>query len=99
MAAYQKSNDVLNVLLVRIEQLYPLPQKKIAALLKDFEHAQFYWVQEEPKNMGAWTYLMRYPEFRDFNLISRKASASPASGYQSVHAEEQKALVLNTFKA
>jgi 2-oxoglutarate dehydrogenase E1 component len=72
---------------------------KIAAILKDYAEAQFYWVQEEPKNMGAWTFLMRYNEFRDFNLISRKASASPATGYQSVHAEEQKTLVLSTFKS
>ncbi|MDH4469041.1 MAG: 2-oxoglutarate dehydrogenase E1 component [Bacteriovoracaceae bacterium] len=99
LAAYQKSNDVQNVMIVRLEQMYPLPQKKIEAILKDYAHAQFYWVQEEPKNMGAWTYLMRYSEFRDFSLISRKASASPATGYQSVHAEEQKNLVLSTFKA
>ena len=99
LAQHQTAHDIQNVLLVRMEQLYPLPIIGVQKILKDYAHAQFYWVQEEPKNMGAWTYLMRYSEFRDFNLISRKASASPATGYQSIHAEEQKNLVASTFKA
>jgi len=55
------------------------------------------WVQEEPKNMGAFTFLCRYVQFNDFKLIARKSSSSPATGYASVHAAEQAKIVNNAF--
>lgn len=95
---YQKEKKRPDVLVVRLEQLYPMPLPQVQKILKDFAHASMIWVQEEPKNMGAWTFLHRYPEFKDFNLISRKSSASPATGYGAIHAEEQASIIKNAFE-
>jgi len=56
-----------------------------------------YWVQEEPANMGYWDFVMRYMRKDDIELISRKASASPATGFKKVHDKEQKAVVDAAF--
>jgi 2-oxoglutarate dehydrogenase E1 component len=95
---YQKEQKRKDVLIVRIEQLYPMPLPQIQKVLKDFAHASMVWVQEEPKNMGAWTFLHRYPEFKDFSLISRKSSASPATGFAAVHTEEQNNIITKAFE-
>ncbi|GLR17003.1 2-oxoglutarate dehydrogenase E1 component [Portibacter lacus] len=81
-----KRNDVV---LVRLEQLYPFPTDKVNELFDKYKKAEFLWVQEEPKNMGAWYFILN--ELRDTNiqLVSRKASASPATGFKKVHDKEQ----------
>ena len=82
------------VALVRLEQLHPLPKKQIFDVLKSYKGAEVVWVQEEPENMGYWNYLLRllYQEL-PMRVISRKSSASPATGYNKVHVEEQRNLV------
>ena len=82
------------VALVRVEQLHPLPKKQLLDIIKSYKGAEVVWVQEEPENMGYWNYLLRllYQEL-PMRVISRKASASPATGYNKVHVEEQKNLV------
>ena len=82
------------VALVRLEQLHPLPKKQIFEVLKSYKGAEVVWVQEEPENMGYWNYLLRllYQEL-PMRVIARKPSASPATGYNKVHVEEQKTLV------
>jgi len=56
------------------------------------------WVQEEPANMGYWTYLLRYKFLRNsLDVIARKESASPATGYAKVHAQEQSNIVEKAF--
>lgn len=95
----QQEDKRKDVAIIRLEQLYPLPEKKIQGILKKYKGAELFWVQEEPFNMGAWTYLMRYPEvFGEFKCISRKASASPATGFSNVHSKEQETIVNNSFK-
>ena len=78
----QKSYSELdNVALVRIEQISPLPVKQIKGILKKYAGAKHYfWVQEEPENMGAWGYILR--KFPDVKLeyIGRKESSAPAAG-------------------
>jgi 2-oxoglutarate dehydrogenase E1 component len=70
-----------NVALVRIEQLYPLDKIKIHSIVEKYKnHKKLIWTQEEPENMGAWTYLLRKMRELHFELISPKESASPASG-------------------
>src|SRR5690606_24584690 len=70
-----------NVALVRIEQLYPLDKIKIHSIVEKYKnHKQLIWAQEEPENMGAWTYLLRKMRELHFELISPKESASPATG-------------------
>jgi 2-oxoglutarate dehydrogenase E1 component len=82
------------VALVRVEQLHPLPKNQLLDIIKSYKGAEVVWVQEEPENMGYWNYLLRllYKEL-PMRVIARKASASPATGYNKVHVEEQRALV------
>ncbi len=83
---------------MRLEQLYPLPAKQLDAVVKKYSTAQFIWVQEEPANMGALSYfLINYKGVNFYNL-ARKASASPATGYNKVHIKEQKELVAKAFE-
>ena len=83
--------------IVRVEQLYPMPESQIQKLFKKYTNAEFFWVQEEPKNMGAWMHVLRYDWARNFKEITRKSSASPATGYVAVHIREQKAIVDEAF--
>ncbi|MCL4110222.1 UNVERIFIED_CONTAM: hypothetical protein GTU68_030606 [Idotea baltica] len=82
-----------DVVIVRLEQLYPFPSDKVNEVFKKYNKADFFWVQEEPKNMGAWYFILN--ELRDTNiqLVARKASASPATGFKKVHDKEQADLV------
>lgn len=89
-----------DVAVVRLEQLYPLPEKQISAILKRYSGAKnLRWVQEEPLNMGAWTFLLRFPEtFTNFKCVARKSSASPATGFSSVHQREQNDILVRAFE-
>ncbi len=95
---HQQENNIKDTAIVRMEQLYPLPKTKIGEIRKKYKGAQLRWVQEEPYNMGAWTYLLRWRDtFSDFDCVSRKASASPATGYSSVHLREQQEIITKAF--
>lgn len=83
-----------DIAIVRIEQLYPLPQKQLDELYKKYAKAVWYWVQEEPLNMGAATYLRMNLKNINFYIFSRLASAATATGYAKIHAKEQ-AEILN----
>ena len=91
----REENKIKNVAIVRIEQLYPFPQTQIDAILKDYTKAEKYWVQEEPQNMGAWSFMLGYMRKVDIDPISRPASASPATGYKKKH-DMQQAEIINT---
>jgi len=95
----REKEKVKDVAIVRIEQLHPLPKKQIVEVLKQYKDAEVVWVQEEPENMGYWNYILRllYKEI-PMDIISRKSSASPATGYNKVHVEEQKNIVLKALK-
>ena len=85
--------------IVRIEQLHPLPKKQIENIIEKYKGAENIWIQEEPMNMGYWTYLLRFMDiFGKFRLISRKASASPATGFSNVHKKEQAEIVTKAFE-
>jgi 2-oxoglutarate dehydrogenase E1 component len=91
------------VYLIRIEQLYPFPVKTLAKELKKFKkNAEFFWCQEEPKNMGAWNTTRNYiqwtldhikAENREVKYIGRKPAASPATGYLKKHLAQQKEII------
>lgn len=83
--------------IVRIEQIYPLAEKQLEKIEDKYKGADFVWVQEEPKNMGAYTFLMRYDVFNGKKCISRRSSASPATGYKKVHEQEQEAILTEAF--
>lgn len=94
----QQKDDRKDVAIVRLEQIYPLVESQVKAVMERFSEAEAVWVQEEPMNMGAWTYLLRWRDlFGDMKCISRKSSASPASGYASVHVKEQEQIVNKAF--
>lgn len=86
-----QKNKVKNIALVRVEQLHPFPEKQLNAVLKRYKGARQIWVQEEPANMGCWSFMLRY--MSGLELISRKASASPATGYSKVHKAEQEKII------
>lgn len=93
----QEKDKRKDVAIIRVEQLHPFPKTQVDKLLDKYKNAEFYWLQEEPENMGYWNFMQRaYPE-RDLTLISRKASASPATGYARQHAIEQKELIEKAF--
>ena len=85
--------------IIRIEQLYPFPVKTLAKELKRFrKKTEFFWCQEEPKNMGAWNTVRNYiqwsldyikAENKEVNYVGREPAASPASGYLKKHLAEQ----------
>ena len=87
------------VALVRIEELYPWPHEQIAAVVDRYANAtHVVWAQEEPKNMGAWTYAA--PRLRaavgtamPIRYVGRPERASPAEGYMSSHQSQQAAIV------
>ena len=91
-----------DVVLIRIEQLYPFPVRSLAGTIKPYvENAKFIWCQEEPKNMGAWFSVRDYIQWTLDNLevkkkiefIGRNPSASPATGYAKRHAKQQKEII------
>jgi len=86
-----------DVAVVRVEQLYPLAEEQLAEVAKKYPNAEWKWVQEEPKNMGAWMHMLRYDLPFDLKVISRRSSSSPSTGYANVHKEEQEKLVEFSF--
>ncbi len=95
---HQQSENRKDVAIVRLEQIYPLVDNKIKEIKDKYKKAKFVWVQEEPFNMGVWTYLLRWRElFSDFDCVARKSSASPASGFAKVHAREQDEIINKAF--
>ncbi|GAA0819745.1 2-oxoglutarate dehydrogenase E1 component [Colwellia sp. D2M02] len=95
----RRKNELNNIAIVRIEQLYPFPEQELQAVLKEYQHVkQFVWCQEEPQNQGAWYCSQHHfraaiPEGTYLTYAGRQASAAPAVGYMSVHVKEQQALV------
>jgi 2-oxoglutarate dehydrogenase E1 component len=89
----QQKKKIKEAAIVRIEQLHPFPEKQLGAVLKKYKNAKLIWVQEEPANMGCLSYIQRMMPKQDIEYISRKASASPATGYSKVHKAEQEKIV------
>ncbi|HLF35561.1 MAG TPA: 2-oxoglutarate dehydrogenase E1 component [Cyclobacteriaceae bacterium] len=85
------------VALVRIEQLYPYPKKQLDRILAQYPKAQIAWVQEEPENMGALQFIQRMNNGKLGLVFSRKASASPATGYHKIHDSEQEEIITKSL--
>ncbi|UOE92589.1 2-oxoglutarate dehydrogenase E1 component [Alkalihalobacillus sp. LMS39] len=83
--------------ILRIEELYPFPKEQVSELLKQLPAVtQIIWVQEEPKNMGAWTYIFQHvKEMTDLPIryVGRIARSSPAEGTSIAHKKEQERMV------
>jgi len=90
-----------SVVLIRIEQLYPLYEEEVVRIFQRYPSiTRVVWCQEEPSNMGAWTFI--YPQLRrllgcEISYAGRSASASPATGFSPVHKQQQVELVKAAF--
>jgi 2-oxoglutarate dehydrogenase E1 component len=90
----EKRSDVA---IVRLEQMYPFPKEQFEKITKKYKTAEFVWVQEEPVNMGPYQYVLSfYPDIWT-KIVSRKAAASPATGYKKVHDAQQADIVDRSF--
>jgi 2-oxoglutarate dehydrogenase E1 component len=100
LAEAEKRGDQ-HTAIVRVEQLYPTPVDVIKQTYAQYPNAELFWVQDEPANQGPWTYiglfLPKYMDGQVAKLISRPASASPATGSAKRHAAEQADLVERAF--
>jgi 2-oxoglutarate dehydrogenase E1 component len=98
---YRTAQKIDNAAIIRVEQLYPLAEKKLRAMLKPFpKSAKLIWCQEESQNMGAWTFMeprLRAMFQREIAYAGRNASASPAVGALVIHKREQAQLVAEAF--
>ena len=107
LEARQKAK-IDDVILFRIEQLYPFPVKPLVKEFKKYaKNAKFYWCQEEPKNMGAWFSVRDYIQWTlnyiraknsKIKYIGRNPAASPATGYAKRHLNQQKKIIEEVFK-
>ena len=101
LAAHRAENNIKDTALVRVEQLYPLNTNLLKRIVDNYPKAEtIAWCQEEPKNMGAWTFIStrlmeclgKLPAY-----VGRKASASPAVGSLAVHKHEQEKIIESAF--
>jgi 2-oxoglutarate dehydrogenase E1 component len=97
LAAEQEKNGRKDVAIIRLEQLYPLPDKQLMDLYNKYRRATWFWVQEEPLNMGAASYLQMNLKGINYGVISRQPSAATATGYAKVHAQEQAEIIETAF--
>jgi len=97
--AEAEKREIKNMAFVRVEQLYPLPIDQINTVLGKYKNAKnIIWGQEEPENMGAWTYMAMNIRHIDLKCVSRKGSAAPAAGAKEIHLRRLKALYDNLFE-
>jgi multifunctional 2-oxoglutarate metabolism enzyme len=101
--AAEARDGAQDVAIARLELLYPLPDAQLKALFASYPNLrEVTWVQEEPRNMGAWTFVPRYFERilpKDVTLyyVGRSARSSPAEGYPQTHRVEQQRIVTEAF--
>jgi 2-oxoglutarate dehydrogenase E1 component len=102
LLAERRAKKIGNVALLRLEQIYPFPAKALKSVLDPYGKAELVWCQEEPENMGAWTFVDRRLErvleelggpSRRPRYVGRAEAASTATGLAKAHAAEQAALV------
>jgi 2-oxoglutarate dehydrogenase E1 component len=102
LLAERESKDIDDIYLMRLEQLYPFPKRQLGRELSRFPNADIVWCQEEPRNMGAWTFVAPLIE-ESLELakragerptyVGRPASASPAEGQNKRHQQNQHKIV------
>jgi len=96
---HRDENDIDNAAIVRLEQFYPFPDQDVRSLLEEYDHVEdIVWCQEEPKNMGGWTFVSlritrALMEGQELRYAGRQASASPATGQMKIHQAEQQRLI------
>jgi len=97
LADKQLKDNRKDIAIIRLEQVYPLPFGQLASLYNKYNKATWFWVQEEPLNMGAASFLQMNLKTINFGVISRNTSAATATGYSKVHAKEQAEIIETAF--
>ncbi len=98
LAAEREKTQRLETAIIRIEQLYPFPDKQLKEILSGYPFAEtIIWVQEEPANMGAWTFVSRRIPDYELMLTARPESGSPAAGSIHLHNLRQRKIVEKAF--
>ncbi|MGU3292268.1 multifunctional oxoglutarate decarboxylase/oxoglutarate dehydrogenase thiamine pyrophosphate-binding subunit/dihydrolipoyllysine-residue succinyltransferase subunit [Williamsia sp. M5A3_1d] len=104
LAARKEKDGRDDIAIVRIEQLYPIPHRRLGQVLEQYPGVQeFFWVQEEPANQGPWPFFgLHLPEvlpeyFGALKRVSRRAMSAPSSGSSKVHAVEQQEIIDRAF--
>ena len=97
LAERQQKENRKDVAIIRVEQLYPLPFVQLEALNNKYSNATWFWVQEEPLNMGAASFLQMNLKSINYGFISRHPSAATATGYNKVHKQEQEEIIETAF--
>jgi 2-oxoglutarate dehydrogenase complex dehydrogenase (E1) component-like enzyme len=101
--AAPKRPEAETVAIARAELLYPFAKEQIVELISSYPNlAEIVWVQEEPRNMGAWSVMQRrlpelLPDGVELGYIGRPPRASPGEGYAVAHTKEQERIVLTTL--
>jgi 2-oxoglutarate dehydrogenase complex, dehydrogenase (E1) component, and related enzymes len=100
LVAEREARGATNVALVRLEQFYPLPAEQLRTELAKYPQAELVWVQDEPENQGAWPFIAveslghNLPKAR---VVSRPASASPATGSSKRSSDELRLVLDRAF--
>jgi 2-oxoglutarate dehydrogenase E1 component len=101
--AAPKREETENVAVARAELLYPFAKEQLTELIGSYPNLrEIVWVQEEPRNMGAWSVMQRrlpdlLPEGVELGYVGRPPRASPGEGYAVAHTKEQERIVLTTL--
>ncbi len=99
----QQADQRTDVAIVRMEQIYPLPLKQLDAALSGYKKPEMVWVQEEPENMGCYSFLLRrlrekFTGTQSLRYVGRESASSPATGFAKLHTQEQAELVQKAFE-
>lgn len=98
LIAERRNRGHNNIAFVRIEQLYPFPLTQLQEVIKRYPNAtRFAWVQEEPANMGAWSFILRHFKGVKLLLVARPESGSPATGSPKLHVQRQAKIIDKAF--
>jgi len=94
----QRDGNRKDVALVRLEQIFPLPENQLKEMIARYPKAEFVWAQEEPENQGCWPYLHRKFNLTSIKVISRLESCTPSVGFPDLHEKELSMLVDKVFE-
>lgn len=99
LAKQEETGGADNIAIVRVEQLYPLPQKQLDTIISKYKNAKNYiWAQEEPENMGAWTHMLRHFTSVKLTPVTLAESGAPATGSSKAHAVRHNDIINRVFK-
>ena len=94
LVEHYETLDKVNIAFVRLEQLYPFPETQLKSIFSKYgKDCKYVWAQEEPLNMGPWSYILRKWEYSKIVCFSREESGSPASGSPKVFERRQQEII------